>query len=661
MNTRVFYFAMLVSLVFGSLSGKKKQTFKSSRKFQVGGAKALSSRPEKVHKVKTTESLSLSLTPSPSQSSSPSFESLQVPTLSYSTSSSNFDLSQSNFSDGISGEEVDAVDFIDFDRSEDALISVEEEAPGDQSVAETANDEQNNKTDDFFESFIQKFMNSNDPEISDDLEISWDIEFEGQWCLRAVEFRQLLAVSYFSPFLPFVNIPASSEEKGKAFQGIFLVDLNWPEMESTAFHPSVMSNRFQLFALIALTKNNRSKVFRSLLAADVIDLERPIFNKSTGVYKSFLSHAIDLENPNMEKIELLLQNMPQHMINKPDSNGTTPLELAIMKNDLDLVKKLVEAGADPNISTDPAKSKYTPFMLAIHDKNCKMIELLIETGKVDFTVSLQDNVSVLSLAAINLNSYLIQKLLIATAHSSNFKASEIGKVLHHLLKNSRPIFQVLVTEILKTKLSKLVSITLCLTMVSLFCNDIATIQYLKTLNVPMNTILTSEEYTRYRFIHVAAERGQIEMVKFFISLGISPFVLTGANKTVLSVAYMAKQYLVVEELLKLVNAHPGLFDCLEHAFSVEDIQMIDLLLGSSLDLDKLTFPSGHNLITKAIAMNKSLVLQRLINSGKLNLYQPDQLGQTIHTISIPHDASDHIKSLVITEINSANDLFVDFC
>lgn len=105
-----------------------------------------------------------------------------------------------------------------------------------------------------------------------------------------------------------------------------------------------------------------------------------------------------------------------------------------------------------------------------------------------------------------------------------------------------------------------------------------------------------------------------------------------------------------------MGVYSGLFDCLEHAFAIENLQMINVLLNSPLNLNELNFPSGRNLITKAIESDKSQIIEILIQSGKLNLYQPDQLCQTIYTVLIPGNASESLKKIIKREIKQANAL-----
>lgn len=637
MNTKVFYFALLVSFVFGSpklQNGLKRKRAVEAKKNLIVDSALYSNKPKVVRKAKTAKSR----TTSPSFGSSPA---------SYS-SGSVFDSTQSSqFEEGNA-----AFSIFDFGNSEDALINVEEEAPkvtGEPNVESPA--------DDIFEVFTRNLASS---ESEKDIvsTIDWDIEIESKWCLGSVEFRQLYATTLFNSLSYLVDIPA--DRHSKAFDGIYAVDRNWPEMGPNAPVPSTLSQRFHTLALIAIVSDYPIGNLRKLFNNRLIDLERPIFIISTGVYKTFLSFTIDQGNPNMEKIELLLSHIPKHMINKSDSNGCLPLELAVVKNNLDLVKKLVEAGADPNILPNP--TKYSPFMHAIDKNNTQIVEYLIDTGKIDFMISAQGGASVLFLAVCNLNSNLLQKVLIATVKSSNFDLKKIGAVMLHSFNHSRHNFYNFVKAIIQTREDKLVLALLFITKVFVINNNVEVVKHMKSLNVPMNYSLFCSRnlYHGYGFIHIAAARGHLNMFKLLLSYGISPFELTKDKKSVLVVAYTAKHYQIIEEILKLTGLHPELLECLEYAISVEDIQMIDVLLGSSLDLDKLDFNSGHNLITKAISMNKSFILERLIKSGKVNVHQPDRLGFTIHNISLPQEASDHLKALVQQEIEQISQIFDEF-
>ena len=64
-------------------------------------------------------------------------------------------------------------------------------------------------------------------------------------------------------------------------------------------------------------------------------------------------------------------------IDQADNNGTTPLFLAVLVNDIDLVRLLLEYGAN----IDKARvSGTTPLLQAVHNNNIDMVRFLLENG-----------------------------------------------------------------------------------------------------------------------------------------------------------------------------------------------------------------------------------------------------------------------------------------
>ena len=57
--------------------------------------------------------------------------------------------------------------------------------------------------------------------------------------------------------------------------------------------------------------------------------------------------------------------------------GETPLKVAVVRQDVQLVKELVELGADPNL---PGEDDYTPFHHAVRGGSTEIVRLLLAHG-----------------------------------------------------------------------------------------------------------------------------------------------------------------------------------------------------------------------------------------------------------------------------------------
>ncbi len=104
-------------------------------------------------------------------------------------------------------------------------------------------------------------------------------------------------------------------------------------------------------------------------------------------------------------------------VNRPEADGTTPLHWAVRSDDLQAVRSLLRAGADPK-----AANRYgvTPLALAATNGDAAMIEMLLKAG-ADPNASLQGGQTVLMTAARTGNAAAVQTLL---AHGAQVDARE---------------------------------------------------------------------------------------------------------------------------------------------------------------------------------------------------------------------------------------------
>lgn len=79
---------------------------------------------------------------------------------------------------------------------------------------------------------------------------------------------------------------------------------------------------------------------------------------------------------NRSQVELIIKNY-QGDVNAQDANGTTPALLAAKRNDLPMLKLLVENGADVRTGD---QLDQTPMLWALHNKNDEMIEFIEMLG-----------------------------------------------------------------------------------------------------------------------------------------------------------------------------------------------------------------------------------------------------------------------------------------
>lgn len=95
-------------------------------------------------------------------------------------------------------------------------------------------------------------------------------------------------------------------------------------------------------------------------------------------------------------------------VNHQDENGYTQLHLAVENEDLKVVEALLKAGANPNVRD---KHGNTPFLLAAKDDNIEMMNLLIDSGKLELNVQSNTNLSPLLIAAYYNYIEIVERLI----------------------------------------------------------------------------------------------------------------------------------------------------------------------------------------------------------------------------------------------------------
>lgn len=96
---------------------------------------------------------------------------------------------------------------------------------------------------------------------------------------------------------------------------------------------------------------------------------------------------------NMAAVRTAIARDPA-VVNRPDAFGRTALDSAAAKGDLEMVKLLLESGANPNAQ---GPMKMTPLTAAVRAKRLDIVELLLDHG-ADPTVAGRDGQTPLQIA-----------------------------------------------------------------------------------------------------------------------------------------------------------------------------------------------------------------------------------------------------------------------
>ncbi|MBW5397594.1 ankyrin repeat domain-containing protein, partial [Brachyspira pilosicoli] len=136
------------------------------------------------------------------------------------------------------------------------------------------------------------------------------------------------------------------------------------------------------------------------------------FDKNKEMFKILVENGFDLES----KIN-------------DDSSDYTPLMIAVYKEDYDMVKYLLDKGANPNASNNENK---TALMIAIANNNFDISKLLIQQGA---NINTQDEYGYTALMrAAMIGSYEMVKFLLENGADANTKDNYGNTVLYHNIR-----------------------------------------------------------------------------------------------------------------------------------------------------------------------------------------------------------------------------------
>lgn len=127
---------------------------------------------------------------------------------------------------------------------------------------------------------------------------------------------------------------------------------------------------------------------------------------------TILMYAILSENRNVMVPLVLQYDWIRDTINYSDQNGETALYKAVSKEELDLAKKLIEHGADPNYSTI---NGYTPLMWAGRH-GVKFVEFLISSGANVDAQDASGNSAIFHAVTFNYSNEVLEHLIAAGAN-----------------------------------------------------------------------------------------------------------------------------------------------------------------------------------------------------------------------------------------------------
>ena len=394
-----------------------------------------------------------------------------------------------------------------------------------------------------------------------------------------------------------------------------------------------------------MVANGMAVLFKRLLSNNLIDLSRPVLENSSQIMRSFLSFALERDEMiEMDKIEIIVSLMTPEMINRPNSLGITPLEVAIRRGNLELVRKLVEFGADMN-ATREAHGK-TPFIKAVISKQIEIVDYLFGTGKANVNLVFKEDKSIaINIITFTLESKYIEIMFKSCSIDSNF----FFKYMRSLKRHGNALIYKFILQNAKSFGSQNIQfILLSLARNAVLEGDFELLKLMHSVGISMDFIYPSVKYPKLKIIHYVAINGNVEMFNFLIdTVGLDINDPAENGLIPLTFAWNDDKIDLVKEIIKKGSRLDLNVNHIEFAIKCNNIQIIDAILSSPVEIDKLILQGGQNLVTIAVILDRPEILSKLIDSGRFDLMRPDALGQIIFTMRLPETTSEAVKNIII--------------
>ena len=469
--------------------------------------------------------------------------------------------------------------------------------------------------------------------------LAWDLEKEATLYLPDILFKQYRALIIDKSLSK--NLPGAVK---KYFKGKYVFDRDWPvsgiEISSTM---AKLSQDYQAFALKIILKPAHVGSLRRLLESNLVDLSKPIFNTETGVYHSFLILAILERNIESEKFDLILQNSPNGAVNLPSSDGIVPLVYAIRLERLDLIQKLVIAGADINYTQG---TLLTPFMEALSLQQSPAIDYFLTLNTYNPNQIVDNEVTALSLAAIHLPSEYFKA--IHTKLIGEKSNPILPRIFSNSLKKIYLVNTAAFTFLIKSTftpnqtLQSILLGVINLAYEATITDNLKLMQLMHLSNVPVKIIL-KQSY----LLHIAAKHGSKRIVRYLIESKFFDINCASLieSRTAIQLAYENKHQEIVVELIKM-GAVVGLDQILQEVIELNEIEIIKNIVTYCDPSNVFNLANGYNLLTWSVRMDKPDILVLLLEWKGITVAQNDLNGDNLYTVPVPEKASNQLISII---------------
>uniref|UniRef100_A0A6P7GHQ1 Ankyrin-3-like isoform X1 n=1 Tax=Diabrotica virgifera virgifera TaxID=50390 RepID=A0A6P7GHQ1_DIAVI len=293
-------------------------------------------------------------------------------------------------------------------------------------------------------------------------------------------------------------------------------------------------------------------------------------------------------------------------INAIESWGRSPLHFATRKNDLEMVRLFTEAGANMQC-TDIYGSM--PIHVAAEEGYVEIVKHFLERGIDVDIVNESSKMTSLHMAACGGYIEVVDYLLLNNANVHLKDCQKRGSIYHGVLGGNAKIVHGLIEKGVKLKAKDIFKMT----PLDLACREgnLEIVQLLLETGAVFNL---QERCRNYSPLHWASETCSLDVVKYFISLGVDANFGTIQEYTLLHVA--AKR---------------------------DYITMVKYLVEIGADVNKKTIPKGATPLYYAIKNTCTDVAEFLIINGA-DLKEAEYKGKSTLSIALKDVSSDYPES-----------------
>lgn len=202
------------------------------------------------------------------------------------------------------------------------------------------------------------------------------------------EANILFAANFNSSCSESGKVPICDEIDKSRFKNKYEVDHNWPGfVEDEVSSLSCMSFRMKKAAIASIIYPKNNSKFYEYLKFNLFDTTKPIAvidarNNNTK-YITWFHLILSQKVINQEALDIALNYLSIETLNRPDSQGLTPLYTAIGSGCLHSVQKLLDHGAECNLITSV---NLNPLLFTLALQSFAMFKLLLNSGEIDVNI-----------------------------------------------------------------------------------------------------------------------------------------------------------------------------------------------------------------------------------------------------------------------------------